>query len=148
MPAADPVTRACTFLAIIYCICVQNTCLELCLFLCVCVCPCFSFARALRITVEDGDADDRSLSVPRSLPAGPRRPGHLPFRLFLLMSTLQGMFAMLPEPFFLVDAFSGKGAISWGFKQRNRRYTRMDIALDSRDDPRSNSSCVCTITCA
>ena len=77
---------------------------------------------------EPGETLERPLGS-----VGPRRPGHLPLRLFLIVQLL-GRFAEAPRVF-LVDAYSGKGGLSWAFRKHKKPTCRHDINLDPLDDP-------------
>ena len=80
--------------------------------------------------------DEESSSIPRwvSLDMACRR-GHLPVKLFIIMNLLLHNFKP-SQTVDVVDAFSGKGGISWAFQRRNMRIARLDIALSEKDDSR------------
>ena len=82
-----------------------------------------------------GDDEPQDEGIPRSLASdgGPRRPGHLPVRLWRLLM-LMTTFASMQKPLFVVDAFSGRGAISYEFRRRGHAFSRLDIDLDERDE--------------
>ena len=95
---------------------------------------------------EDDDFTFASGAVPRELgplPTGPARPGRFPVRLFVLLGILTQFQA--DKSIYLVDAFSGKGAISWAFQRRGKKIARLDISLDPRDDA---SLHICSCLCA
>ena len=88
----------------------------------------------LRDHDEDAASDDSDATqpVPCVQETVGRRPGHLPVRLFIIIALLQQF--SYGEEVFLVDAFSGRGAISWAFQRHEKKVARLDISLNPLDE--------------
>ena len=83
--------------------------------------------------VEDTEGEDADATQPIQSwgETYGRRPGHLPARLIILIAMLQQF--CCGEEVFLVDAFSGRGALSWAFQKREKKVARLDLVLNPED---------------
>ena len=71
--------------------------------------------------------------VPRSLPSGPRRPGHLPVRLWIILQLMERAFVKGRE-YACADLFAGKCAISKTYRRKGLSACALDTEIDARDE--------------
>ena len=77
----------------------------------------------------DSDATEPAPFVQRTVG---HRPGHLPVRMFMIIALLQQF--CCGDQVFMVDAFSGRGAMAWAFKKHEKKVARLDITLNAQDE--------------
>ena len=101
----------------------------------------------LRDFEEEGSADDSDATepIPYLDETVGRRQGHLPVRLFILMALLSKFRG--GEKVFLIDAFSGQGAMSWAFQKRQKKVARLDIVLNPDDETLLHRGCWTGVAC-